>query len=141
MPGLSALFALLLLCCCLGGAYLLALELGIRHGGWARACATLALAYGLLIAAFELLLGLGVFTLGAALLLWVPFTGLLLVRGWARAGWPFAGTCGGSGRWAARCGASRCWGRWLWGRCSSAPGSCAGSPPHRSPGIRSPITW
>src|SRR5690349_16630319 len=86
MPGLSALLALLLLCCCLGGAYLLALELGIRRGGWVRACATLALAYGLLIAAFELLLGLGVFTLGAALLLWVPFTGLLLARGWARAG-------------------------------------------------------
>ncbi|ATB43841.1 hypothetical protein CYFUS_009321 [Cystobacter fuscus] len=85
MSGLSALFALFLLCCCLGGAYLLALELGIRRGGWARACATLALAYGLLIAAFELLLGLGVFTLGAALLLWGLFTGLLLARGWARA--------------------------------------------------------
>jgi hypothetical protein len=80
MSLLSALSALLLLLCCLSSSYLLALGLGVRRSGSLRACVTLALAYALLMALFELLAALEAFTPWAAVPLWFLFTALLVSR-------------------------------------------------------------
>lgn len=77
MSFLSALAALLLLSCCLSSAYLLVLGWGGRRSGSQRLGTTLALAYGLLIAVFEVLASAGGFTVWAALPLWVLLTVLL----------------------------------------------------------------
>lgn len=85
MAFLSALSALTLLLGCLGSAYLLALGLGIRRSGALRACATLALAYALLMALFQLLAALEAFTLGSAVALWALLAALLVTRWRGRA--------------------------------------------------------
>jgi hypothetical protein len=80
MSLLSALSALLLLLCCLSSSYLLALGLGVRRSGSLRACVSLALAYALLMAVFELLAALEAFTPWAAVPLWFLVTALLVSR-------------------------------------------------------------
>jgi len=80
MSLLSALSALLLLLCCLSSSYLLALGLGVRRSGSLRACVSLALAYALLMALFELLAALASFTPWVAVPLWALFTALLVSR-------------------------------------------------------------
>src|SRR5690242_4642593 len=86
MPPLLASFsALSLLLSCTSSAYLLTLAWGARRSGSARVCATLGLAYGLLIAGFELLASVRGFTLGLALPLWGALTALLAARGHTRA--------------------------------------------------------
>jgi hypothetical protein len=80
MSFLSALSALLLLLCCLSSSYLLALGLGVRRSGSLRACATLGLAYALLMGLFELLSALSSFTPWVAVPLWALFTALLVSR-------------------------------------------------------------
>lgn len=85
MPLLASFTALSLLLCCTSSAYLLTLAWGARRSGSARVCATLGLAYGLLIAGFELLASVRGFTLGLALPLWGALTALLAARGHGRA--------------------------------------------------------
>ncbi|ATB33804.1 hypothetical protein [Melittangium boletus] len=85
MPFLSCVLGLLLLTCCLSSAWLLALELDPRARGSARLGAAGGLAYGLLLALFELLTSLGLFRVEVALGAWVLLTALLAVRGRARA--------------------------------------------------------